>query len=143
MSPDPQEKTLRPRVDPMKDDFARPSLLSRLRVRRRAQRLESRRQVRDRLLARRTHHILAGCGLSQADYSIGGGRVVRVPEVVSVGAGPPMALDIRILPGQVPNDFVAHASAIAYGLGMAEVRVVPLAPSLIRLELLPHTESCG
>ncbi|MGH3673623.1 MAG: hypothetical protein ACRDSH_23835 [Pseudonocardiaceae bacterium] len=141
MNRNSEEKTLQPLVEPMKDVFARSSLLYRLGVRRRAQRLERIRQARDRMLAKRTHDILAGCGLSQADYSIGGGRVVRVPEVVSVVAGSPMALNLRILPGQTPSDFAAHASAIAYGLGMEEVRVVPLAPSVIRLELMPATES--
>jgi hypothetical protein len=56
---------------------------------------------------------------------------------VSVLAGPPVGLEIRMLPGQMPADFAAHAPAIAYNLGVAEVRVVPLGPSLIRLELLP------
>jgi hypothetical protein len=74
-------------------------------------------------------------------YSIGGGRGWHVPQVVSVVDGPPAALDIRTLPGQAPDDFVKHASAIAYNLGMAEVRVVPLGPSTIRLELLPETGS--
>ena len=137
MNRDSQEKALQPFVEPMKDVFGRPSLLHRLGVRRRAQRIERMRQARDRMLAKRMHDIMAGCGLSQADYSIGGGRVVRVPEVVSVVAGSPMALNLRILPGQTPSDFAAHASAIAYGLDMAEVRVVPLAPSMIQLELLP------
>ena len=50
-----------------------------------------------------------------------------------------MGLHIRTLPGQTPNNFAAHASAIAYNLGVAEVRVVPLGPSLIRLDLLPGT----
>jgi hypothetical protein len=47
-------------------------------------------------------------------------------------------LDIRMLPGQSPDDYAAHAKAIAYDLGMAEMRVIPLEPSLIRLQLLAH-----
>ena len=57
--------------------------------------------------------------------------------------GPPEGLHIRILPGQSPEDFSAHTPAIAYDLGVAEVRVVPLGPSQIRLELLPHDPTPG
>jgi hypothetical protein len=69
--------------------------------------------------------IIAGLGLTQMDFSIGGGRVVHVPKVVSMAAGPPVGLDIKILPGQSPEDFSAHERTIAYDLGVAEVRVVP------------------
>jgi hypothetical protein len=93
--------------------------------------------TRDRLLAWHLQNILVSCGLSQTDYSILGRRVVRAPLVVAVVAGPPVALDIYILPGQTPDDFAEQASAIAYSLDVAKVRVVPLGPSLIRLELLP------
>jgi hypothetical protein len=85
--------------------------------------------------------ILVGCGMSQTDYSIAGGRVFHIPQVVSVVRGPPASLDIRILPGQMPDDFAAHARTIAYNLDVAEVRVVPLGPYLIRLELLPKPDS--
>jgi Domain of unknown function (DUF1918) len=89
-------------------------------------------------LASRVEDIIAGLGLVHDDFSIAGSRTFHVPEVVSVTPGPPVGLDIRMLPGQSPDDFSAHAPAIAYDLGMAEVRIVPLEPSLIRLELLPH-----
>ena len=88
-------------------------------------------------LAWRLEDIIKGRGLAQPSYSIVGGRGWRVPQVVSVVAGPPVAFDVRILPGQTPDEFAAQASAIAYGLGVAEVKVVPLGPSLIRLHLLP------
>jgi hypothetical protein len=42
-----------------------------------------------------------------------------------------------MLAGQRAEDFAAHAPEIAYYLGIAEVRVVPLERPLIRLELLP------
>lgn len=48
-----------------------------------------------------------------------------------------------ILLGQSPADFFAHAAAIAYDLGMSGVRVVPVDPSVIRLELLPHDRLPG
>ena len=87
--------------------------------------------------------IIAGLELTQSDFSIAGGRIFHIPQVISVDTGPPVGLDIRILPGQSPDDFSAHAAAIAYDLGMAEVRVVPLGPSAIRLELLPHDRLPG
>ena len=123
--------------EPVEDDFPRWSLLRRLQERRRARQLERTRLAHEQRLAPRVHEIFFGCGLTQADYSIGGGRVVHVPQLVAVDAGPPVTLDIRTLPGQAPNDFTRHASAIAYHLGVTEVRVIPLSPSLIQLELLP------
>jgi len=92
----------------------------------------------DQRLARRVQDIFIGRGLVQHRYSIGGGRDLHVPQVISVAAGPPVGLEIRTLPGQTPDDFAAHSSAIAYNLGVAEVRVVPLGPSLLRLDLLPE-----
>jgi hypothetical protein len=94
---------------------------------------------RNQELAWRAQEVIAGLGLTDTDFSIGGGRSIRVPQVVSVTAGPPVGLHIRLLPGQTPNNFTARAPAIAYHLGVAEVRVVPLWPSLIRLDLLPET----
>jgi hypothetical protein len=105
--------------------------------------LERRQQVGYERLAWRVEEIIAGLELTQSDFSIAAGRVFHFPEVVSVDPGPPVGLDIRILPGQSPDDFSAHAAAIAYDLGMADVRVVPLGPSAIRLELLPHDRLPG
>jgi Domain of unknown function (DUF1918) len=105
--------------------------------------LERRQQVGYERLAQRVEEILAGLGLFQSDFSIASGRVFHVPQVVSVAPGPPVGLDVRMLPGQSPDDFSEHAAAIAYDLGMAEVRVVPLGPSVIRLELLPHDRLPG
>jgi hypothetical protein len=105
--------------------------------------LERRHQAGYERLARRVEEIIVGLGLVHSDFSIAAGRVFHAPEVVSVDPGPPVGLDIRILPGQSPKDFSKHAAAIAYDLGMAEVRVAPLGPSLIRLELLPHDRLPG
>jgi hypothetical protein len=82
--------------------------------------------------------IIVELGLTQTSYSISGGYTLHVPQVVSVITGPLGRLDIRILPSQMPDDFAVHAPAIAQKLGMAEVQVVPLGPSLIRLELFPE-----
>jgi hypothetical protein len=105
-----------------------------------ARQLKGTPQEHDQTLAWRVQDIIAGLGLTRTDFSIAGGRIIRIPEVVSVVAGPPVGLNIRTLPGQTPDDFAAHAPAIAYNLGMAEIRVVPLGPSLIRLDLLPGTD---
>jgi hypothetical protein len=133
-----QEKTLQPldewNLEPL------PSLW-RPRARRRARRRERKRWEHDQVLAWHMQKIIVGLGLTRADFSIGGGRSLHTPEVVSVIAGPPTALDIRILPGQVPHDFAAHAETIAYNLGVAEVRVLPLGPLLIRLVLLSREPS--
>jgi hypothetical protein len=93
---------------------------------------------RKQRLAWRAEDILVGRGLTQMYQAIVGGRGYYAPQVVSVLDGPPVALEIRILPGQTPDDFAKHAPAIAYNLGLDEVRVVPLGPSLILLELLPR-----
>jgi hypothetical protein len=80
---------------------------------------------------------LAELGLTHQDYSIAGGRMVHIPQVVTVSTGPPVRLVIRMLPGQRTEDFTAHAPAIASYLGVTKVGVVPLEHPLIRLELLP------
>lgn len=132
-----QKTTAPPLEEPVEEAIPRTSLLRRLLGRRSARRLERAHQEHDQRLAERLQEIIAGRGLIQADYSIGGGRCVHAPQVISVATGPPMRLDIEILPGQTPDDFAAHASAIAYNLGVGEVRVIPLTPFVIGLELLP------
>jgi len=105
-------------------------------------------QVRDQRLAWKVQDIMYGLGLVQNDFSIGGGRAVHHPEVVSVSAGPPVTLDIRILPGQTPDDFGTDKclKAFAYHLGVAKVQVDRLRTPLIRLKLgdsLPRASSTG
>lgn len=104
----------------------------------RARQLDHARQTPDHILVERAQEVIVGLELTQADFSIGGGRTIHIPEVVAVTAGPPRGLHIRTLPGQTPDDFAAHAPAIAYNLGVPEVQVVPLGPSQIRLDLLPE-----
>lgn len=101
------------------------------------------RQARDEYLAWRVEHILAGLNLTHTDFTVGAGRMVHVPEAVAVTAGPPVGVEIRMLPGQTPDDFAAHAPAIAYNLGVARIRIVPLGPCRIRLELLPLDTRLG
>lgn len=113
-----------------------PSLLVHPLERYRARQRERERQAENQRFAWRVQDILAGVGLARMDFSIGGGRFTRGPQVVSMTDGPPVQLHIRILPGQTPDDFAARAPAIAYSLGVPEIRVVALNPSLIRLDLL-------
>lgn len=111
-------------------------------TRRHTRELERMRQEGEQRLAGRVHDIIVGLGLTQADFSLGGGRTLHTPEVISVTERP-VGFDIRMLPGQIPDDFAAHAKRIAYNLDVAEVRVVPLGHSLIRLILLPGTSGSG
>lgn len=97
--------------------------------------LERRRQATDYELAWRVQDIFVKRGLTCSRMSMAGGYSLHIPEVISVTSGPPTRLDIRTLPGQRLDDFIAHAPEIAHDLGVAEVRVVALGPSLISLEL--------
>lgn len=124
------------RQEPDEHAFPRPWLLYHPFAWCRARRRERIHLSNDQRLAWRVQDVLVGCGLSQDDYSVASGRVFHIPQVLSIGHGPPVSLDIRLLQGQTPENFAAHTSAIAYGLGVAEVRVIPLEPPLIRLQLL-------
>jgi hypothetical protein len=132
-SPDQSSQS---REEPNENLMSRPSLLRHPLAWRRARRDERIHRISDQRLAWRVQDVLVGCGLIQADYSVGGGHVFHIPQVISVHNAPPVTLDLHMLAGQTPEDFVAHASAMAYDLGVAEIRVVPLEVPLIRLELL-------
>lgn len=136
MDRDRRDEKVSPSRDSIGSVDAGPWRLSRRQARRRAERLQRRREAADQRLAWRVEDILVGCGLSQADFSIAAGRVFHIPRVVSVVPGPPVGLKIRMLPGQIPDDFAAHARRLAYNLDVADVRVIPLGPQLIRLELV-------
>ncbi len=110
-----------------------PSLLHPL-ARHHARLLERVHHENKQRLAWRVQDILAGCCLIQTDYSISCGRVVHIPEVVSVVTGRTARVKIRILPGQMPEDFAKQAPTIAYHLGRP-VRVVQLEPPFVELQL--------
>jgi len=138
MNRDPRYEGIQPSNDSIGADQR---LLRRRWARRRAQELQLRRQAAYQRLAWHVQDILVGCGLFQADFSIGGGRVFHIPQVVSVVSGPLVKQNVRMLPGQIADDFAEHAQRIAYNLDVAEVRVIPLGPYLIRLELVPKHNS--
>jgi len=106
-------------------------------ARRHTRALEHMRQEGTQRLVGRVQDIIVGLGLTQAGNSVAGGRTTIIPEVISVTERP-VGFEIRMLPGQIPDDFAAHAKRIAYNLGVAEVQVVPLGHSLIRLILVPE-----
>jgi hypothetical protein len=97
--------------------------------------LEHRRQEKAWQLASRLEELIIGCGLTQLGHTLNGDFNVHAPQVLSVDDGSPVRVDIHILPGQTPDHFANHARTIAYDLDLAEVRVVPLGPSRVRLEL--------
>jgi hypothetical protein len=140
MNRDPQDEPHRPSEDSHDNVSAGPWLLSRRRARQQARWLHRRRLAGDQRLAWHVQDVLVGCGLSQADYSIAAGRVFHIPKVVSVVDEYPVGLTIHMLPGQMPDDYAAHARRIAYNLDVAEVRVIPLGPHLIRMELFPKPD---
>lgn len=114
----------------------RPSPLHPLRWRY-ARDLERLRRAGEQQLVRRVQDIIVGLGLTQVQYSVAAGYMRILPKVILV-AERPVELDIHMLPGQIPDDFAAKTKQFAYGLGVAEVRVVPLGPPyLIRLILVP------
>lgn len=111
------------------------SWLHELSERRHALHLE---RIRQDVYVRRAAYvrkIIAERGLVQFDYSIAGGRSTHIPQVVAMTDGPPATVDIRLLPGQTPDEFVRQAPAIAYNLDVTEVTVVRIGHLLIRLVL--------
>jgi hypothetical protein len=68
--------------------------------------------------------------------SLVGGGTFYVPRILSVRPGPPLAFNIRTVPGQTPGDYRAKAAAIAYNLNVRAVDITALEPDLIRLTLL-------
>lgn len=59
-----------------------------------------------------------------------------VPQLVAVEAGPPLTLVVRMLPGQVVDDYRAQAHRLAEGMGVPMVRVTPFRHGWVRVALL-------
>lgn len=109
---------------------------------------------RDQWLAWEVQEILVGCGLSQPGASTSGGPNSYSPKVVSLVRnnpevydpdvrGNPTTLTIRILPGQHPGKYAEYTATIAYNLGIETVKVRPIGPYLIRLDLWPDPTGGG
>jgi hypothetical protein len=127
-------KAFQPQDQLVKDADAAPSWLGPRRTRLTTPQL-SRHPARNKPLVRGVQDSLVRCGLSRTEHTLAGSETLHSPRVVSADAGPPGWVQIDLLPGQSPEDFAAHAPAIAHDLGVPEVWVVPLGLSRIRLEL--------
>lgn len=62
--------------------------------------------------------------------------IMVAPQVESVDPGPPVTLLVRMLPGQVIDDFAAEAHRIAAGMDVPAVRVAPCGHGFIEVILL-------
>lgn len=77
-----------------------------------------------------------GAGLSRT-VNVAAGQTIITPDLVAVAGGPPLALVVRLMPGQLTADVTAVADRLAPALGAARVRVVGLSDGVhVRLELL-------
>jgi hypothetical protein len=77
-----------------------------------------------------------GAGLVRRTESAAGIPHVSMPELVRVDVGPPVTLVVRMLPGQLIDDYRKQAHRIAEGMGVAMVRVSPGHIGWVRLGLL-------
>jgi hypothetical protein len=79
-------------------------------------------------------------GIDLAHHTVTAGRLplMVVPQVQSVDPGPPVTLLVRVLPGQVVDDFQAQAHRIAAGMDVPMVRITPYGHGLINVALLDH-----
>jgi hypothetical protein len=64
--------------------------------------------------------------------------VTHVPEVHSVDEGPPVTLLVRMLPGQVADDFHAQEERLASAMDVPAVRIEPYEPGWIKVILLEN-----
>jgi len=78
-------------------------------------------------------HTMDGAHLSQPSWNAGGTNHTVAPQVHSVEPGPPVTLLVRMLPGQVVDDFQAEAHRIAAGMEVPMVRIVPFDTGWIKV----------
>ena len=60
------------------------------------------------------------------------------PQVQSVDPGPPVTLLVRMLPGQVVDDFDTEAHRLAAGMDVPMVSITPCGHGWIKVALLGH-----
>ena len=79
-------------------------------------------------------------GTDLAHHTVTAARLpfLLAPQVQSVDPGPPVTLLVRMLPGQLVDDFQAQAHRIAAGMDAPMVRVTPCGHGLIKVALLDH-----
>lgn len=64
------------------------------------------------------------------------GQHMSIPRIGGVQLGPPTTFTVRPQPGQLRSDFDAARERIAVAMGVADVRIRPLAAEWIVLELV-------
>jgi hypothetical protein len=77
-----------------------------------------------------------GAGLAHHSVNPAGMAYTAAPEVHWVESGPPLTLVVRMLPGQVADDYRAQAHRLAEGMGVPMVRVSSDRHGWIRVALL-------
>jgi hypothetical protein len=80
-------------------------------------------------------------GTDLAHHTVTAARLpfLVAPQVQSVDPGPPVTL-VRMLPGQLVDDFQAQTHRIAAGMDVPMVRVTPCGHGLIKVTLLVSRE---
>jgi len=76
--------------------------------------------------------------LTRHSQSVAKVPLTVAPQVHSVEEGPPVTLLVRMLPGQVADDFQSNAHCIAEGMGVPMVHIEPYDPGWITVALLDH-----
>jgi S-DNA-T family DNA segregation ATPase FtsK/SpoIIIE len=77
-----------------------------------------------------------GADLVHRSMTAAGIPNTSIPRVIGVEDGPPLALVVRMLPGQVVDDFRAQAHRLAEGMSVPMVRVTNPDHGIIRVALL-------
>ena len=79
-------------------------------------------------------------GTDLAHHTVTAARLpfLLAPQVQSVDPGPPVTLQVQMLPGQLVDDFHAQAHRIAAGMDVTMVRIWPCGHGLIKVALLDH-----
>jgi hypothetical protein len=76
-----------------------------------------------------------GTSLAQMIYTPSG-PTKAIPMIGHIDVGPPIALNVRMRPGQAIADFVNAAPLIAPVLNVAALQITPLVPQWVRVVLL-------
>jgi len=71
------------------------------------------------------------------------GATRAVPVIVHVDLGPPIALIVKVRPGQAVADFTAAAPTIAAALDVAELEVTRVGLHWVRIVLVGRAEPDG
>jgi hypothetical protein len=81
-----------------------------------------------------------GTGLAHHTVTAARLPLLLAPQVQSVDPGPPVTLLVRMLAGQVVEDFHAQAHRIAAGMDVPMVAITPCGHGLIKVTLLDHQQ---